>query len=892
MIQLHRKNDNNIDDNSGKWYDGYVKTLNPCKHSKTDNEVFDLLSEAKRYFDSESKSYHLKKSKTRDPEAAWLNTAMKQGTAADKIAASIVLIQDEPKYNISKLIALISQAKTAKRNQCNEVINALKDLFLTCLLYPNGKLIKFSEQDLDNIDAISKDNKKKPVIRNKLLAQWYFEDQLKEQYEKFVIALSSIATDTVEANREKAISIMTDLLIGNPEQEHKLLDFIVNKIGDPSSKIASKTIYCLNKLLKEHPVMNMIVLKEIEKLLFRKNMSPRAQYYAICLLTQFVLSKDDHEIAVALIDLYFAFFKACLKKGEPDSRMMTAILTGVNRAYRFANTFPINIQNHIDSVYKIVHMGSFNTALNALCLLYQITEKDDIRENRFHSAFYRKLLCPQIGIANKCAMFLNLLFRVLKRDKSILRLRAYIKRVLQIALYFPPNMACATLYVISRVIKVRKDLKVIFDQTQTSIKKEDIKLNQQRERESHNVIDVEGEITIEDKADYIDDINEPKLPASIKDSDLITNIVCNTYAETVHIKDDIKQEQDVNIEVDKKEYDPFCRNPLYSNAIKSFNFELIALVSHFHPSVSLFAKTIMLGKTIDYTGDPLEDLASIRFLDRYVFKNPKQLEEKKVQKKNDPLSRRAGYTPKGIRNLPVDSAAYLNEREDHIPVDELFLYKFLKKKQETGVTNDKREDDDNDSVNSEEFNEMLDKMNNLDDLENLDIAADIRTVKNIKKGDKEEDEDEDNDNHDEDEDANMESDDLLDVNDDDKGLQDLSDIDLDDIEDDDLSDMEFNDDEDEDDESNAMLVKIKNKKVKDTHTSENIFVSAEKFAEMLENNYGKNYNLGSSNEFSAADGADRRQINWETQRNFRLQGIKRSQTQKFSVKCGKKRKRY
>lgn len=143
---------------------------------------------------------------------------------------------------------------------------------------------------------------------------------------------------------------------------------------------------------------------------------------------------------------------------------------------------------------------------------------------------------------------------------------------------------------------------------------------------------------------------------------------------------------------------------------------------------------LFIGKPIEYTGDPLEDLTLIRFLDRFVFKNPKKLEDKKVQKKNDPLAQRAGYTPKGIRSLPVDSAAYLNEREERIPVDELFLYKYLKQKSETKKVIKKEDDDDMESVNSEEFNDMMDRIGsrNFDDLDDLDIAADI--VPGKKKG--------------------------------------------------------------------------------------------------------------------------------------------------------------
>lgn len=101
-----------------------------------------------------------------------------------------------------------------------------------------------------------------------------------------------------------------------------------------------------------------------------------------------------------------------------------------------------------------------------------------------------------------------------------------------------------------------------------------------------------------------------------------------------------------------------------------------------------------------------------------------------MQKKNDPLAQRAGYTPKGIRSLPVDSMAYLNEAEERIPVDELFLYQYLKKRNEIKQRVKQKDDDDDnnediESVNSEEFNNMLDHMGSGQDFDDLDIAANI-----------------------------------------------------------------------------------------------------------------------------------------------------------------------
>ncbi|KAL0099107.1 hypothetical protein PUN28_020272 [Cardiocondyla obscurior] len=844
-----------------KWYEEYPKAAGPSKHSKSEADVLHLKDEGKKYLDAETAGFQLKQSKSHDSEIKWLKTALQQGTSSDKVAASIVLVQDNPKYNLSRLVSLISQVKGAKHNQCGTIITSLKELFLADLLHPDYKLLKLEEQNLDmlNIESESDSTVKTSPARNRLLSHWYFEDQLREQYERFVLNLSTVASDTVDTNREKAISAMTDLLIGNSEQEHKLLELLVNKIGDPSSKVGSKAIFCMNKLLYEHPNMKLVILREVEKLLFRKNVSQRAQYYAICLLAQYVLDKNDEEVASTLVEVYFAFFKACLKKGEPDSRMMAAILMGVNRAYPYAKVDSKILNEHIDSIYKVVHLGSFNVSLNALSLLHQVTGKDESQANRFYSAFYRKLFDRQIGIANKHAVFLNLLYRVLQKDQSILRVCAFIKRILQISCYFPANVTCAMLYIISKILRSRHDLKHIFESSKA------IKV------ENYEVCEVNDNLSDTEDVHVIENEN----------SIMLSNI-------TVDAETNIKKETDIKIEVqDVKSYDPFCRNPLYAGAVRGLNTELEALSRHFHPSVALFANQIIQGKMIEYTGDPLEDLTLIRFLDRYVFKNPKKLENKKVQKKNDPLAQRAGYTPKGIRSLPVDSAAYLDVKEERIPVDELFLYRYLKQKDEIKRRIKKEDDDDEDSesVNSEEFNDMLDRMGGAKDFDDLDIAADILPRKNKRKTRNEDsdDEDEDDDDQSDDDDNDIVDDDSAsdamldeDVMDDDN-LQNLSD--LEDVDNEDLSDMDFNgsEDDDADDELISSLNKklnaknLKSKKKK-KGIDNNIFVSAEKFAEMLEEQNKTKGKHGGSNVFSSNDGASAKQIDWETKRHQRMKG--------------------
>ncbi|PBC32396.1 CCAAT/enhancer-binding protein zeta [Apis cerana cerana] len=820
---------------SDKWYKEYCKGEDSYTHSKSEIEVSNLKNEAKRYLDAETSVFQLKESKHTNSETAWLKTALTQGTTSDKIAAAIVLVQDNPKYNLNRLTMLINQVRVVKHHQCNMIIKSLRDLFLVDLLHPKFKLLKFEEQNLNELDKFnSGDILNSDMSKKKLMAHWYFEDQLHELYERFIMSLANIASDTVDANREVAISVMTDLLIGNIECQYKLLELIVNKIGDPNCKIGSKVIFCLNKLLYKHPNMKLIVLREVEKLLFRKNVAHRTQYYAICLLTQFLLTKKDEKIASTLIEVYFAFFKACLKKGEPDSRMMAAILTGVNRAYPFAKMNSNILNDHIDSVYKVVHIGSFNVSLNALNLLYQVS-KDEAQSNRFYSAFYRKLLDLQIGIANKRALFLNLLFRVLQNDHNKQRSYAFIKRTLQIILYFPANMACATLYIISKVLHTHKELKTLLLKPQDCIKIE----NDDSETKNNSL-----------NLENISYLSNDK--SNLENSILLMNIasICN-------IDKEMKSENELknNIKIDfntSKEYDPFCRNPLYAGITKSSNTELVTLSKHYHPSVALFANTILEGKLIDYMGDPLEDLSLMRFLDRYVFKNPKKLESKKVQKKNDPLAQRTGYTPKGIRCIPIDSISYLNQKEERIP------HEF------------KDEDDDIESVNSEEFNDMLDKLTDGKDFEDLDIAADIQIGR---KKDFEEDEDFDDSNKSE---TSNDSDDIYqseenlekdENNETDNELQNLSDIDLDDI-----SDLDFNEDTKDTQlngiENTQSNIKKQNKNLKGIDN--NIFVSAEKFAEILEEHSKQKNKPGGTDVFNTIDGASFKQIEWEIKRHQKL----------------------
>lgn len=64
---------------------------------------------------------------------------------------------------------------------------------------------------------------------------------------------------------------------------------------------------------------------------------------------------------------------------------MSALLMGVNRAYPYAKLELNKISEHIDTIYKVVHLASFNVSLHALGLLYQVSDYANSVNDRYES---------------------------------------------------------------------------------------------------------------------------------------------------------------------------------------------------------------------------------------------------------------------------------------------------------------------------------------------------------------------------------------------------------------------------------------------------------------------------------------------------------------------------
>ena len=193
-------------------------------------------------------------------------------------------------------------------------------------------------------------------------------------------------------------------------------------------------------------------------------------------LNQLQLSRDDNEsddvaatatigeksqnstaLPASLINTYFHLFEMTVKKDEVKkgakqikskdsssgmkSRLLSALLTGVNRAHPYLPKKDAAMDQHIDALYRISHTAPPAAATQALMLLFQLAvgsgdiegepaskdESTTVRKDRFYRALYSKLVEPDMFTGRQLTLFFNLLFKAMKYDTSLERISAFAK---------------------------------------------------------------------------------------------------------------------------------------------------------------------------------------------------------------------------------------------------------------------------------------------------------------------------------------------------------------------------------------------------------------------------------------------------------------------------------
>ncbi|GMG20455.1 unnamed protein product [[Candida] boidinii] len=432
-------------------------------------QISTLFEKAKEIVEQENKLYYEEFSKS-SSQKSFLSNVLTNGTLSDKVSALTLLVQEAPLHNLKSLDQLFSMCEKKSRTAALQCITAVVDLLVNGLLPGDRKLRYFNKQPLTS------------TLSNKQLAIFYFEDYLKKLYFKFIGILEKLSHDSIVHVRTKIVGFLFELLRSKPEQEANLLRLGVNKIGDTDSKVSSKTSYQILLLEQQHPAMKKIVVEAVVDILFRRNNDYHSTYYSIITLNQTILTKREEDLANKLVDVYFALFEKLLiqtdkdntttlketktnisngrrkrnmKKGknggvsvkeereekeildEKNSKLFAGILTGLNRAFPFSNLPSSVFDSHLNTLYKITHSTNFNTSVQALLLIYNITVQHSTvaaNRDRFYKTLYESLLDPRLLTSSKQGIYLNLLFKSVKNDTEKERVLAFVKRIVQISL--------------------------------------------------------------------------------------------------------------------------------------------------------------------------------------------------------------------------------------------------------------------------------------------------------------------------------------------------------------------------------------------------------------------------------------------------------------------------
>uniref|UniRef100_T1GKH2 CCAAT-binding factor domain-containing protein n=1 Tax=Megaselia scalaris TaxID=36166 RepID=T1GKH2_MEGSC len=307
-----------------------------------------------------------------------------------------------------------------------------------------------------------------------------------------------------------------------------------------------------------------------------------------------------------------------------------------------------------DTIYRLVHLADIRISIQTLSLLLQLVGKKSVKSDRFYNALYKKMLdlnLTNIG-AVTAANFLHILHKAIYIDSNIPRCLAFIKRLLQLALYVPAHVAAGCLIIINKLFKSRRELVKTLDEPETTIAPVEVDLSKFDD-------DSDGEEIykdVDDEKNNVDSTKKEKVSSSWH-----------------HVKVQSVEVPESNVkEIAGNKYDPYHRVPAFAGADNSLRAELLLLCQHFHPTVQVFAESVLNQKKISYYGDPLKDFSLAHFLERFVFKNPKKNEKslsevpQTVQHKN--------YISYGSRGKSVKSLTRTNCTED-----EKFIFNIWKR---------------------------------------------------------------------------------------------------------------------------------------------------------------------------------------------------------------------
>ena len=273
---------------------------------------------------------------------SFVSTVMSSGTWSDKVSALTLLVQESPLHTRKHFETLLGLARKRSRTQALLAISSIKDMVAQGALLPSARRLRpFTKQPellaaFQNIVSPWNPEHGLPAGLTKgHLLLWAYEDWLKRSILDLLRVLETWCRDEVEFARLRSVTFAWEMLKEKPEQEENLLRLIVNKLGDPSRKVASRASYLLRQLQSLHPSMKSIVVDIIEsEILLKSSQTYHAKYYAVVTLNQTVLATHDPTTANKLLHVYFNIFVAFLNHSALEPCIETPKTSANNERFR------------------------------------------------------------------------------------------------------------------------------------------------------------------------------------------------------------------------------------------------------------------------------------------------------------------------------------------------------------------------------------------------------------------------------------------------------------------------------------------------------------------------------------------------------------------------------
>jgi ribosome biogenesis protein MAK21 len=289
-------------------------------------------------------------------------------------------------------------------------------------------------------------------------------------------------------------------------------------------------------------------------------------------------------------------------------------------------------EEQLNTIFEVTHSSNFNTSIQAMTLIQQISSSKHISSDRFYRTLYESLLDPRLISTSKHIMYLNLLYRSLKADVSTKRVQAFVKRLLQIIHLHEPPFICGVLYLINELI-------ITFPSIKSMLSAPEDHDSDSGDEHYDDVPDEEGGVALKEKA-------QSKRP----------------------------------------QYDARKRDPDHAHADLSCLWELMPLQTHYHPSVHVLASKLIQQEPIKEKPDPTI-YTLMNFLDKFSFRNAKSKTQavhgSSIMQPMSGTSKAADYlisSRDGDKmHDPLNSEAFWRKKVDDVRVDEVFFHTYFEK---------------------------------------------------------------------------------------------------------------------------------------------------------------------------------------------------------------------